>query len=148
MVSIPATDVTAKTKTKVFGVLAGKVFDSQQRRIVKDQVIMIDRDLGVILDVLSLDEFRLAQRSDDDIDLIDLGQWTLVPGFVDAHVHCKTSISCIQSQESNRRFLVFLHAYAETPWEDQVTKESLAERTIRATVHAHKTLMAGFTTVR
>jgi hypothetical protein len=44
--------------------------------------------------------------------------------------------------------LVFLHPYTETPWVDQVTKESLAERTIRATVHARKTLMAGFTTVR
>jgi len=44
--------------------------------------------------------------------------------------------------------LVFLHPYAETSWDDQLTKESLAERTIRATVHAKKTLLAGFTTVR
>jgi hypothetical protein len=43
---------------------------------------------------------------------------------------------------------VFLHSYGETSWDDQVTKESLVERTIRATVHAKKTLMAGFTTVR
>ncbi len=43
---------------------------------------------------------------------------------------------------------VFLHPYAETPWEAQVTGESLAERTVRATVHARRTLLAGFTTVR
>jgi len=43
---------------------------------------------------------------------------------------------------------VFLHPYSETSWEDQVTRESLAERTIRATVHARKTLMAGYTAVR
>ncbi len=43
---------------------------------------------------------------------------------------------------------MFLHSYSETSWTDQLTKESLAERTIRATVHARKTLLAGFTTVR
>lgn len=43
---------------------------------------------------------------------------------------------------------VFLHDYGETSWEDQVNKESLVERTVRATVHAKRTLMAGFTTVR
>ncbi|TCD62877.1 hypothetical protein EIP91_006283 [Steccherinum ochraceum] len=42
----------------------------------------------------------------------------------------------------------FLHPYSETSWEDQVTRESLAERTVRATAHARKTLMAGFTAVR
>jgi hypothetical protein len=46
------------------------------------------------------------------------------------------------------RSQVFLHSYAETSWADQVTKESLAERTVRATVHARKTLMAGYTAVR
>lgn len=44
--------------------------------------------------------------------------------------------------------IVFLHSYAETSWENQVNKESLVERTVRATVHAKRTLMAGFTTVR
>ncbi len=44
--------------------------------------------------------------------------------------------------------VVFLHPYSETPWNDQLTKETLVERTIRATNHAKATLMAGFTTVR
>lgn len=43
---------------------------------------------------------------------------------------------------------VFLHPYSEKSWDDQLTRESLAERTVRATVHARKTLLAGFTTVR
>ena len=43
---------------------------------------------------------------------------------------------------------VFLHSYEETSWDDQLIKESLVERVVRATVHARKTLMAGFTTVR
>ncbi|HQV87496.1 MAG TPA: amidohydrolase family protein, partial [Chitinophagaceae bacterium] len=36
----------------------------------------------------------------------------------------------------------------ETSWDDQVLKESRAERTARAVNHAKATLMAGFTTVR
>lgn len=55
---------------------------------------------------------------------------TVMPGLIDAHTH------------------LFLHPYDETPWVDQVMKESLALRTARATVHARNTLMAGFTTIR
>jgi imidazolonepropionase-like amidohydrolase len=43
---------------------------------------------------------------------------------------------------------LFLHPYNETKWEDQVLKESRAERTARAVNHAKATLLAGFTTVR
>jgi imidazolonepropionase-like amidohydrolase len=55
---------------------------------------------------------------------------TLLPGLIEGHSH------------------LFLHPYNETPWDDQVLKESRAERTARAVVHARNTLMAGFTTVR
>ncbi len=55
---------------------------------------------------------------------------TLMPGLIDAHSH------------------LFLHPYNEISWNDQVLKESRVERTARAIVHAKKTLMAGFTTVR
>jgi imidazolonepropionase-like amidohydrolase len=43
---------------------------------------------------------------------------------------------------------LFLHPYNETKWDEQVLNESRAERTARAVVHAKKTLLAGFTTVR
>ncbi len=62
--------------------------------------------------------------------IIELTGCTLLPGLIEGHSH------------------LFLHPYNETPWNDQVLKESRAERVARATVHAHKTLMAGFTTVR
>jgi imidazolonepropionase-like amidohydrolase len=41
-----------------------------------------------------------------------------------------------------------LHPYDETSWDDQVLKESLAERTCRAAVHAKADLLSGFTTLR
>jgi imidazolonepropionase-like amidohydrolase len=54
----------------------------------------------------------------------------LLPGLIDLHSH------------------LLLHPYDETSWDDQVLKESLELRTIRATVAARTTLEAGFTTLR
>ncbi|MEO5896240.1 MAG: amidohydrolase family protein [Vicinamibacterales bacterium] len=65
-----------------------------------------------------------------DARVIDLPDTTLMPGMIEGHSH------------------VFLHAYNETPWNDQVLKESLGVRTARAVNHLRSTLMAGFTTIR
>ncbi|MEO6212022.1 MAG: amidohydrolase family protein [Vicinamibacterales bacterium] len=62
--------------------------------------------------------------------LIDLPDMTVMPGLIEGHSH------------------IFLHAYNETPWNDQVLKESLGLRTARAVNHLKATLMAGFTTIR
>jgi imidazolonepropionase-like amidohydrolase len=55
---------------------------------------------------------------------------TLLPGLIDAHSH------------------IFLHPYNETRWDDQVLKEALAYRTLRAGEHCRDTLLAGFTSLR
>ena len=60
----------------------------------------------------------------------DLPGTTLLPGLVEGHSH------------------VLLHPYDETPWNDQVLKESLGLRTARAVTHLRATLLAGFTTIR
>lgn len=62
--------------------------------------------------------------------ILDLKGMTLLPGLIEGHSH------------------LFLHPYNETSWNDQVLKESRAERLARATVHARRTLLAGFTTTR
>src|ERR1700693_5019977 len=62
--------------------------------------------------------------------IIILKGCTLLPGLIEGHSH------------------LFLHPYNETSWNDQVLKESRAERIVRASVHAEKTLLAGFITVR
>jgi imidazolonepropionase-like amidohydrolase len=62
--------------------------------------------------------------------VIDLPGTTLMPGLVEGHSH------------------ILLHAYSETSWTDQVSREGLALRVARATNHLRSTLMAGFTTVR
>ncbi|MFN8059063.1 MAG: amidohydrolase family protein [Vicinamibacterales bacterium] len=55
---------------------------------------------------------------------------TLLPGLIEGHSH------------------LLLHPYNETTWNDQVLRESIAERVARATVHARNSLMAGITTTR
>jgi imidazolonepropionase-like amidohydrolase len=62
--------------------------------------------------------------------VIELPGQTLLPGLIEGHSH------------------LFLHPYNETSWNDQVLKESRAERTARAVMHARATLLAGFTMVR
>ncbi len=61
---------------------------------------------------------------------IELKGKTMLPGLIEGHSH------------------LLLHPYNETKWDDQVMNESRAERVARAVVHAKKTLLAGFTTVR
>jgi imidazolonepropionase-like amidohydrolase len=65
-----------------------------------------------------------------DARIVELPGQTVMPGMIEGHSH------------------MFLHPYNETSWNEQVTSESLALRTARATVHARKTLEAGFTTAR
>ncbi len=62
--------------------------------------------------------------------MINLPDMTLMPGIIEGHSH------------------LLLHPYNETPWNDQVLKESPAERAIRGSVHASSSLMAGITTMR
>jgi imidazolonepropionase-like amidohydrolase len=61
---------------------------------------------------------------------IDLPGQTLLPGLIEGHSH------------------VLLHPYNETSWNDQVLKESEAERVVRAVNHVRASLLAGFTTMR
>jgi len=62
--------------------------------------------------------------------VVDLPDATLLPGLMDIHSH------------------LLLHPYNETPWNDQVLKEPVPYRTLRAGVQARATLLAGFTTLR
>jgi imidazolonepropionase-like amidohydrolase len=71
-----------------------------------------------------------AVHAPPDAQTLDLPGATLLPGLIDAHSH------------------LFLHPYNETPWNDQVLKEPVPYRTLRAGVQARATLLAGFTTLR
>ena len=63
--------------------------------------------------------------------VIDLGNATLLPGFIDAHVHLTGELG---------------DNWYEATLND--LRRTVAEQAIRSTEYARKTLMAGFTTVR
>ena len=72
-------------------------------------------------------EAGTAVRHPAGAETIDLGDRTLLPGLIDAHVH------------------LFLHPGAE---DLQTVEESVPQRTIMATLAARDDLMAGFTAER
>lgn len=87
--------------------------------------------------VLLIQDGRIARIAEEgsftapaDARVLRLDGTWLVPGLIDLHSH------------------LLLHPYDEAPWADQVLKESLELRTIRAVVAARATLEAGFTTLR
>ncbi|MCW3108837.1 MAG: amidohydrolase family protein, partial [Segetibacter sp.] len=77
-----------------------------------------------------IEQVGAIQNIPANTETINLPGTTLMPGMIEGHSH------------------LFLHPYNETVWNDQVLKESRAERTARAVNQAQATLMAGFTSVR
>lgn len=61
---------------------------------------------------------------------IDLSRLTVLPGFVDAHVH------------------LLGHVLGEPGWDNALARETPADAALRGVRHARRTLEAGFTTVR
>lgn len=110
----------AQTKDTYFLLKPDRVFDGEKMQEGWQVLVKNDRieAVGTIKEVPA------------HAQVIELKGKTLLPGFIEGHSH------------------LFLHPYNEVSWNDQVLKESRAERTARATMHAYKTLLAGFTTVR
>jgi imidazolonepropionase-like amidohydrolase len=98
-----------------------RVFDGEQMHT--DWIVVIKNNK---IEEAGSMQFKLPAGT----QVMELKGMTLLPGLIEGHAH------------------LFLHPYNETSWDDQVLKESRAERTARAVKHAEATLMAGFTTVR
>jgi imidazolonepropionase-like amidohydrolase len=101
-----------------------RVLDPSGERLLSGQDVLIENGrIAAVGATGTLPAPAGAQR-------LDLSGLTLIPGLIEMHSH------------------LLLHPYDETPWDDQVLKEPLELRTIRAVVAARATLEAGFTTVR
>src|SRR5271168_2596870 len=98
---------------------AARLLDVESGRIVKPGEVLVQGER--IVEVGS----RVAHPAGAEI--IDLGDTTLMPGLIDAHVH------------------LFLHPGAE---DLQTVEESVPQRTILAVLAARADLMAGFTAER
>ena len=109
-----------KNVTSIYLLQPDRVFDGEQMQ-EGWQVLVRDNKIEAVGKLTNIPREAIK---------INLKGKTLLPGLIEGHSH------------------LFLHPYNETSWDDQVLKESRAERTARAVMHAKATLMAGFTTVR
>jgi imidazolonepropionase-like amidohydrolase len=92
--------------------------------------VWLERDVLVVDGRIDRIDRQGRIRVPDGTRRVDLSELRLLPGLIDLHAH------------------LLLHPYDETPWNDQVLREALELRTLRAGAAARRTLEAGFTTVR
>jgi imidazolonepropionase-like amidohydrolase len=98
---------------------AARLLDVESGRIITPAEILIQGD--------AIKEVGAKVTRPTSAEIIDLGDSTLLPGLIDAHVH------------------LFLHPGAE---DLQTVQESVPQRTIMATLAARDDLLAGFTAER
>jgi imidazolonepropionase-like amidohydrolase len=98
---------------------AARLLDVESGRVTTPGEVLVDGD--------EIKEVGAKVTHPSGAEIIDLGDTTLLPGLIDAHVH------------------LFLHPGAE---DLQTVQESVPQRTITAALAARDDLMAGFTAER
>ena len=102
--------------------LCGALFDSEKGKLVSEQTIIVEGEK-----IIDIEKGYLQPASSED-RVIDLKSKTVLPGFIDMHVH-------IEGETNDHSYIKrFVDNEADTAYD--------------AAMNARKTLMAGFTTVR
>ncbi|MDP8980965.1 MAG: amidohydrolase family protein [Acidobacteriota bacterium] len=101
---------------------AGRLIDTRAGRVLTSQNIVIQGDR-----IRSVG----AGAVPADAELIDLSAFTVLPGLIDNHTH-----------------VLLQGDITAADYDDQLLKESIPYRAIRATMSARTALMNGFTTLR
>jgi imidazolonepropionase-like amidohydrolase len=108
---------------KTYVLKAARLFDGKSDTLVKPGIVVVSD--GKIVAAGS------KAQAPADAEVIDLGDATLLPGFIDAHTH----LSMMYREDYDRAALDGL-------------QKPIPQLAIEATANARVTLMAGFTTVR
>jgi len=116
-----AIPVRAQTSKPVHAIVlhAKHLLDIENGRVVSPAEVLVEGE--------RIAEVGTTVKHPAGAEIIDIGDRTLLPGLIDAHVH------------------LFLHPGAE---DLQTVQESVPQRTIMATLAARDDLMAGFTAER
>jgi imidazolonepropionase-like amidohydrolase len=104
--------------------LAGFMFDSEHKQLIKNQLIEIRK--GKITSIINKTD-ALKYK-----DIIDLSAYTVIPGLIDAHTHL------LHSEEIGENNAIL----------NEIMFESDGQRILKGAKFAKSWLMNGFTTVR
>lgn len=115
--------LAADNAEKPLRITGATIVDVVQQRLLKQTDVLIDGTR--IVKLMPADE-----PLDAETRRLDVKGAYVLPGLIDLHTH------------------LLLRQYDEILWADQVLKESLELRTIRAVRAAQDTVEAGFTTIR
>jgi imidazolonepropionase-like amidohydrolase len=117
-----------KRPTSIILIKAGRLIDVRSGRVLENQGILIENDR---IKAVGPFDSHLALPHPSSARIIDLSKATVLPGLSDTHTH------------------ILLQGYdTAAEYDDQLLKESIPYRTIRATVAAKTALMNGFTALR
>jgi imidazolonepropionase-like amidohydrolase len=112
---------SAAAQSKAYALKAARLFDSSKGTLIQPGLVVVAE--GKVQSV--------GGTIPAGATVIDLGDATLLPGFIDAHTHLTSDFD---SDYNGARLLGM--------------QRTVAEKAIRAAANARKTLTAGFTTVR
>ncbi|MBA2528158.1 MAG: amidohydrolase family protein [Pyrinomonadaceae bacterium] len=116
-----------KATTQVVLIKAGRLIDVRAGRVVENQGIIVEgeriKTVGPLVEV--------ARNAPSSARVIDLSRATLLPGLADCHTH-----------------ILLQGDITAADYDEQLLKESIPYRTIRATVAARIALLNGFTAMR
>src|ERR1700682_2221689 len=106
---------------------AGHLIDGKSDAVQNDVAVIVEGDHIVAVGPRSL----IASRIPAGAQTIDLGGATILPGLIDNHTH-----------------VLLQGDITSADYDDQLLKESIPYRAIRATAAVRVALMNGFTTIR
>ena len=118
-----ASSQQAKPASKSYVLKAARLFDGKNDALITPGLVVVtDRKIAGV---------GASATIPPGAEIIDLGDATLLPGFIDAHTHLTGDSSDDWRQDTL-----------------DALQKSLAEQALDSAVYAKRTLMAGFTTVR
>ena len=102
-------------------IYCGRLIDGQGDKVLSEHSILVDGD--------QISEVRKGYITPAaGVEVIDLREYTVMPGFIDMHVH-------IESETGKGKYM---NKFTQNP----------EDKAFESVVYAERTLMAGFTTVR
>ena len=117
----------APPAARAYAIHAGRMIDGKSDVVQSDVLVLVQGDRIVAVGPRS----QLASRVPANAETIDLGGATILPGLIDNHTH-----------------VLLQGDITAADYDEQLLKESIPYRTIRATAAVRTALMNGFTAMR